>query len=105
MRRTRVVAISREKYTRYIGRWGRGQDGTFGNPFDVDSYGREVSLELYRVYLYRLAELDPDFKRRLLELEGEVLGCPGNCSPGLACHGDIIIEWLEDWKSGKVGAR
>lgn len=102
--RTRIVSIT-SPYDIYIGRVGQGQDGMLGNPFVIAEYGRALSLELYRVYLYRRAELDCEFRRRLLECEGKTLGCPGNCKVrGLACHGDIIIGWLDDWKSGKIEA-
>lgn len=101
--RTRVVSIIRERYDVYIGRCGHYRDGTFGNPFDSAIYGRLVSIELYKSYLYRFAELDLDFRRRLLELEGKILGCPGNCKPERQCHGDVIIEWLEDHRRACVG--
>lgn len=101
MNRTNIVSTI-APYDIYIGRAGRYQDGMLGNPFDVETYGRALSLELYRVYLYRRAELDCEFKRRLLECDGKTLSCPGNCKVrGLACHGDIIIEWLDDRRNGK----
>lgn len=102
MSRTNIVSAI-APYDIYIGRAGHGYDSVLGNPFVIAEYGRELSLELYRVYLYRRAELDCEFKRRLLECDGKTLGCPGGCKiRGLACHGDIIIEWLDANKGGKI---
>ncbi len=90
---TRVVNLYKESYEVYIGRAGKGQDGYFGNPFQLRSESqREEVLQKYRDYFYKRIEEDPEFLRRVLELKGKVLGC--FCKPRL-CHGDIIKEFLD----------
>lgn len=94
MQVTRVVNIKSSQYDVYIGRIGRGEDGYFGNPFPLshDSpQNRESVLILYEKYFHTRLDKDPEFKRRIHELKGKVLGC--FCKP-LQCHGDIIIEYL-----------
>jgi len=90
---TQVVNIKYENYDVYIGRAGRGQDGYFGNPF-ILSLGekRGASIEKYRVYFYERLNTDAEFKRRIHELKGKILGC--FCKP-YPCHGDVIAEYLE----------
>jgi hypothetical protein len=68
--------------------------GGWGNPFylDEDLGGdgdgdRATVIASYGVYL----GLKPSLLRRLDELRGKVLGC--HCYP-LACHGDVLIEYL-----------
>lgn len=77
----------------YIGRAGHGLDGYFGNPFEIGRDGnRDAVLVRYRRYLdQRLASGDIEFIRRLHALRGKVLVC--FCKP-LACHGDVIAEYL-----------
>lgn len=91
-RPTRVVDLDREPYDVYIGRAGKGHDGYFGNPFRlrIPSERREV-IEQYRSYFDCRIKTDPEFRRRVLELKGKILGC--FCKPAL-CHGDVIAGWL-----------
>ncbi len=95
---TIVVNMHTDKYDVYIGRAGRGRTGYYGNPFDVRVFGRENSLERYRIYFMNRLENEPGFKDKILELRGKHLGC--FCKPR-ECHGDIIVAWLEaheqDW--------
>lgn len=65
----------------------------FGNPFIIGRDGdREEVIRKFREYFYKNKEL-----RRLVrkELRGHDLLCW--CKP-LACHGDVIIEYLEKRK-------
>lgn len=66
--------------------------GCFGNPFPVEKYGREKCIEMYREYFYNKIDSDPQFKQAVLSLQGKTLGC--FCKP-LACHGDVIKEYLD----------
>jgi len=66
--------------------------GYFGNPYKVEKYGREECIRLYREYFYDRIERDPVFKEEILKLKDKILGC--FCKP-LACHGDIIKEYLD----------
>lgn len=84
----RVVHCKKEPYDVYIGRpskWGNPyshKEGTLAK-FKVDT--REEAVERYRDYILSR----PDLLDQLPELQGKVLGCW--CSPK-ACHGDILIE-------------
>lgn len=82
---TRVVNVRAERPAVYIGR------GTpFGNPFTVQQFGRDRCLQLYREWFHdRLKQ--PAFAHAVRQLQGKTLGC--HCKPA-ACHGDIIVEWL-----------
>lgn len=92
---TKVVNLKKEPYDVYIGRAGRGQDGYFGNPYrlmgDTDAE-REASLRSYTSWFYSKLASDSTFKKRIEALKGKTLGC--FCKPK-ACHGDVIVEYLE----------
>lgn len=93
---TTVVNLKIQKYDVYIGREGKGQDGYFGNPILLSNLAaRGSTLEQYKVYFQNRLINDVEFKRRILELKGKVLGC--FCKP-YPCHGDIIIEYLNNLK-------
>jgi len=85
---TKVVNKYREAYDVYIGR-----PSIFGNPFSVKEYGRESCIEKYREYFYKRIKEDVKFKEEVLKLKDKVLGC--FCKP-LACHGDVIKEYLDN---------
>ena len=89
---TQVVNIRRQPFDVYIGRRGHGHDGYFGNPFRTPQLTREEALARYRAYFHERLRTDPEFHRRVLALKEKRLGC--FCAP-LACHGDVIVEWLE----------
>jgi len=91
--KTKVVNIRYKNYDVYIGRAGRGQDGYFGNPFILSSNEpRGASIEKYRTYFNERLKTDAEFKKRIHDLKGRVLGC--FCKP-YPCHGDVIAEYLE----------
>jgi hypothetical protein len=83
-----VVNIKKETYDVYIGR-----PSIFGNPYTLDKFGRTTCIELYKQYFLARVEVDPNFRKAVLDLRGKRLGC--YCKP-LACHGDIIEAWLEE---------
>ena len=95
---TRVANKRKEPYDVYIGR-----PSIFGNPYKISDwrvrgfirYTREEVIKLYRQYFHIKLGEDPEFKRAVLALKGKVLGC--YCKP-LACHGDVIVEYLEGGK-------
>jgi len=90
MEKTTVVNIYKDRnFDEYIGRAGKGQDGYFGNPFKTDD--RQYNIKMFRAYFRARMKSDPVFKSRVMELKGKKLGC--FCKP-LACHGDIIAEFL-----------
>lgn len=65
-------------------------DSPFCNPFRLDK-NRSEAIAKFRKYFYQKLE-DPVFRKQVLELKGKTLGCW--CKPE-ACHGDVIVEWLE----------
>ena len=90
---TTVVNIRFSEHDVYIGRAGHGQDGYWGNPFSgARDGGRERAVALYREYFLKRLRVDPEFARRTEALRGKRLGC--FCKPK-ACHGDVIVEYLE----------
>lgn len=97
---TRVVNLRKEAYDVYIGRPGKGQDGFWGNPIlkgepcpicsRVHQEPGETVPCFQQVFEWRL-DNDPEFVRRLPELEGKVLGC--FCKPN-PCHGDVYVAYF-----------
>jgi hypothetical protein len=86
-----------EPHVLYIGRrCTRGgynlPDSPWKNPFGVKHYGREKAVALYREHILQSEEL----LSRLDELEGRTLGCW--CNPDELCHGDVLIELLQERK-------
>lgn len=66
----------------------------FGNPFKITSTcTRKESIRKYKGRFNRLIIQDPHFKQAVKFLKGKTLGCW--CTP-LPCHGDVIIEYLEN---------
>lgn len=93
MAKTTVVNIRTHEYDVYIGREGHGHDGYWGNPYSVmHDGGRERAIALYREYFLKRLRIDPEFTKRVEQLRGKQLGC--FCKPK-ACHGDVIVEFLE----------
>jgi len=87
-RRTRVVNKNNEWYDVYIGRGSK-----FGNPYEIGKDGtREEVIEKYREWFNKKIK-KVRFRKEVLKLRGKKLGC--YCSPK-ACHGDVIVEWLEE---------
>ena len=71
--------------------------GCFGNPFPVQKYGREKCLDLFREYFLKRIEEDILFREAVLTLKGKKLGCfCKQPDKEVACHGDIIKEWLDN---------
>ena len=87
MTQTRVVNLREEGYDVYIGRGSK-----FGNPFKIGPDGnRRDVIEKYKELFYKQLDLRPEFKKDVESLRGKTLGC--YCKP-LACHGDVIVEYL-----------
>ena len=86
---TNVVHCKKEKYDVMIDR-----TTVFGNPFLINEYcTREQSVKFFAYYFYHKMYHDKYFCFKVeKELKGKTLGCW--CSP-LACHGDIIVAYLE----------
>lgn len=88
------LAAAKSKDRTYIGR------GTFyGNPFRVGVDGmRSEVIEKYRVWFNANEPLKKLARERLI---GKTLVC--HCKP-LACHGDVIAAYLEQFedKQGEI---
>jgi len=71
----------------------------FGNPFRITTTcSREQAIQFYKEYFLARINNDENFRNQVLALKGLKLGCW--CKP-LPCHGDVIIEWLEEQKGDK----
>ena len=71
-----------------------GRGSPFGNPFkigDCETYTREKVISEFRSYFYKKLWTDENFRGKVHELKGKVLGC--YCKPK-ACHCDVIVEYL-----------
>lgn len=82
---TTVVNVSDgSEFDVYIGRPSK-----YGNPFirGIDGTKEEV-IAKYKEYALN----NPELYNSLLELEGKRLGC--YCAPKY-CHGDVIVELIE----------
>ena len=89
---TRVVNIKHESYDVYIRR-----SSPWGNPYAIGIDGdREEVIRKYQ-YNFDKGYLKSS-KEELLKLRGKILGC--HCKP-LACHGDILANYLNSLDDGK----
>lgn len=75
----------KEPFDVYIGRPSK-----WGNPYQIGVHGtREEVIQKYREMILGNEKL----LAALPELRGKVLGCW--CSP-LACHGDVLVELVDE---------
>lgn len=87
MTNTKIVNCAEESYEIYIGRPSK-----WGNPFHIGPDGdRETVIKKYKNWILNNSGLLGDIS----ELDGKVLGCW--CKPH-ACHGDILVELLNNNK-------
>ena len=118
-----LVNVS-EDFEEYIGRAENGQkhilntepgrQGWLGNPHTVteesDSiwlkcptcdrkHSRQEAVRLYEAVLRTRLKYDEDFKEQFKQLQGKNLG--RHCSPDELCHGEIILELLDEVISSK----
>lgn len=83
---TTVVNKNKESFEVYVGR-----GSIFGNPYVIGRDGtREQVIERYREW-FKFLLRDPIFAAAVLDLRDKKLGC--FCKP-LACHGEVIAEYL-----------
>jgi len=109
--KTRVVNLRENLYDIYIGRAGHGEGGYFGNPIRVGQpcgkcgnihHDAGSTLLCYKRYFDARIENDPEFRTRILELQGKRLGC--FCKPK-PCHGDVIKEYLDSMPVAQKGPK
>jgi hypothetical protein len=74
-----------------------GRPHLLGNPYPLADPKNDVQrkdvIEKYRTWLDERVQNDPAFREALNTLRGQDLGCW--CAPR-ACHGDVIMEWLQN---------
>jgi hypothetical protein len=81
-----------------IGRAGRGENGTFGNPFAMGGESfRGAVLARFEAWARNRIARDPVYRMQVRNLAGRRPFCL--CAP-LACHGDILEQL-----AGKLRAR
>lgn len=72
-----------------------GRPSKLGNPFPLkdpaDVVARDLVIDKYRAWFNERLD-DLEFRAAVEEVRGRDLGCW--CSPR-ACHGDVVLEWLE----------
>jgi hypothetical protein len=74
-----------------------GRPHVLGNPFPLDDpkdqEKREHVIEQYRTWFLEKVGTDHAFRDAVEAVRGRDLGCW--CAPR-ACHGDVIIAWLDE---------
>ena len=97
---TKVVNKDKgEKFDVYIGRgspWGNPHAVGFGASPGEEQNDREEAIRKFK-YDFERGFLRKS-KEDALELKGKTLGC--HCKP-LACHGDVLAEYLNSLDDGK----
>jgi hypothetical protein len=89
---TKVVHVRKSAFDIYIGRaFAEFNESDWHNPFHLGKDGnRKEVLRKYREYLLSR----PDLLSHLSELKDKTLGCW--CKPKLACHGDVLVELVNE---------
>jgi hypothetical protein len=92
-----------EPHDVYIGRAGKGREGTFGNPHPMGfcprcgtPHDRAAAIAAFKREFWHQVNTDAAYRARVLTLRGKRLACfckrPGG--PERACHGDVYIAWF-----------
>jgi hypothetical protein len=69
--------------------------GWLGNPYDVETFGRDKCIEMYAKAFISKIEHDASFKAAVHALDVERVYCW--CKLNEACHGDFIVAYLEEY--------
>ncbi len=69
----------------------------WGNPYKVGDMERDGALAEYTIWLERRLREDPGFLKPLV---GRNLCCW--CRPGVRCHADLLLKFLELHPGGQV---
>lgn len=84
----------------YIGRacnqggW-RLPSSIWHNPFSIKQYGRRECLQLYKEYIIKKISEQPDIYD-ISSLRDKRLGCWCGNGRDIECHGNILIDILEE---------
>ena len=86
--RSGVVFVDKERFPK--------QSSVFANPYKISKHGsREDVVKRYESYIREKLEKDSDLQKKLLELDGQTLGCW--CHPE-ACHGDVLLRLIDEYR-------
>lgn len=86
----------------YIGRAGKGEDGTFGNPFSLGRDGNRAQvIQMFKLWFLGKIATDSGYRQRVRALRGKRLCCfcvpkpwtPADGGPTV-CHGQVMANWL-----------
>lgn len=104
--KTRVGHTKTDSTDVYVGRGPGGCDmtttaigdrGWLGNPFTLEAYSREESINRFRDAFVDRLEEDEEFRDAVSQLRGKTLGCwcqrVDEDEP--ACHGEVIAKWAD----------
>jgi len=99
---TKVVNKDKgEEFDVYIGRgspWGNPYAVGFGGSPGEEQNSREEAIRKYKYDFDRdFLKGGQDYKRNLLTLAGKKIAC--HCKP-LACHGDVLADYLNSYDDG-----
>jgi hypothetical protein len=74
-----------------------GDRGWLGNPYTLEDYPRDVSVESFEKDFIEGLQNDDDFTAAVEGLAGKTLGCwcQGIDDDGPRCHGEVIAEWAD----------
>jgi hypothetical protein len=74
-------------------------DSIWANPFKIDHLTtRYMAINQYRRYIIKKLDNGDIPYEELLKLKGKKLGCWCKTNDYIPCHGDVLIELLENYK-------
>lgn len=96
------VYIARKGVVFIDGRRFPANDSVWANPFKIDKDNtREEVVSKYREYIVGKLNRGEISRDALLALDGKKLGCWCKDTPDIACHGDVLVELIGEYKSTK----
>lgn len=91
-----VKNADEEDWSVYVGRKNNYYNlpqSEFANPFRLDDYSRDASVDLYTLWFMYQIVTDDAFKSSAENLQGETLACW--CVPE-RCHGMVLVDYAEN---------
>lgn len=67
-----------------------GRGSKWGNPFTVETHGREWAVEMFELYIGHPNSPHMFEPNEISELKGKTLMCW--CKEGELCHGDVLLR-------------
>lgn len=90
-----LTEVADDKWDVYIGRANQYYElsrSKFANPFRLSEFSRPAAIDLYKLWFYYRLRTDEEFRDAAEGLRGQTLAC--YCVPD-ACHGEVILQWLD----------